>query len=99
VLAVFQGCHFFDEEAPAMLSDILQTGFECGVLNGKVEPETVEPETRGSRFISVPSGGRAYAGSPATGARRPDDDPPERDDEPARMEGQIGRERCGKWPQ
>ncbi|MFT3701203.1 MAG: zinc-dependent alcohol dehydrogenase family protein [Agriterribacter sp.] len=29
------GC---DEEALVMLSDILPTGFECGVLNGKVEP-------------------------------------------------------------
>ncbi|MEO6917734.1 MAG: zinc-dependent alcohol dehydrogenase family protein [Collimonas sp.] len=27
-----------DEEALVMLSDILLTGFECGVLNGKVEP-------------------------------------------------------------
>jgi alcohol dehydrogenase len=27
-----------DEEALTMLSDILPTGFECGVLNGKVEP-------------------------------------------------------------
>ena len=27
-----------DEEAIVMLSDILPTGFECGVLNGKVEP-------------------------------------------------------------
>jgi len=27
-----------DEEALAMLSDILPTGFECGVLNGKVQP-------------------------------------------------------------
>ena len=27
-----------DEEAPVMLSDILPTGFECGVLNGKVAP-------------------------------------------------------------
>jgi alcohol dehydrogenase len=27
-----------DEEAMVMLSDILPTGFECGVLNGKVEP-------------------------------------------------------------
>jgi alcohol dehydrogenase len=27
-----------DEEAVVMLSDILPTGFECGVLNGKVEP-------------------------------------------------------------
>ena len=29
-----------DEEALVMLSDILPTGFECGVLNGKVEPGT-----------------------------------------------------------
>jgi alcohol dehydrogenase len=27
-----------DEEAMAMLSDILPTGFECGVLNGQVKP-------------------------------------------------------------
>jgi alcohol dehydrogenase len=27
-----------DDEALVMLSDILPTGFECGVLNGKVEP-------------------------------------------------------------
>ena len=27
-----------DEEAMVMLSDILPTGFECGVLNGKVSP-------------------------------------------------------------
>jgi alcohol dehydrogenase len=27
-----------DEEATVMLSDILPTGFECGVLNGKVQP-------------------------------------------------------------
>src|ERR1700676_5579331 len=27
-----------DEEAMVMLSDILQTGFECGVLNGQVKP-------------------------------------------------------------
>ncbi|MDR3476360.1 MAG: zinc-dependent alcohol dehydrogenase family protein [Devosia sp.] len=29
-----------DEEAMVMLSDILPTGFECGVLNGKVAPGT-----------------------------------------------------------
>src|SRR6202042_1328771 len=29
-----------DEEAMVMLSDILPTGFECGVLNGKVQPGT-----------------------------------------------------------
>ena len=29
-----------DEEALVMLSDILPTGFECGVLNGKVAPGT-----------------------------------------------------------
>jgi alcohol dehydrogenase len=27
-----------DEDALVMLSDILPTGFECGVLNGKIEP-------------------------------------------------------------
>jgi alcohol dehydrogenase len=27
-----------DEEAAVMLSDKSPTGFECGVLNGKVEP-------------------------------------------------------------
>ena len=27
-----------EEEALVMLSDILPTGFECGVLNGKVQP-------------------------------------------------------------
>src|ERR1700730_10872400 len=30
-----------DEEALVMLSDILPTGFECGVLNGRVAPGTV----------------------------------------------------------
>ncbi len=30
-----------DEEALVMLSDILPTGFECGVLNGKVKPGDV----------------------------------------------------------
>lgn len=30
-----------DEEALVMLSDILPTGLECGVLNGKVEPGSV----------------------------------------------------------
>ena len=30
-----------DEEALVMLSDILPTGFECGVLNGKVRPGNV----------------------------------------------------------
>jgi alcohol dehydrogenase len=29
-----------DEEAMVMLSDILPTGFECGVLNGKIQPGT-----------------------------------------------------------
>src|SRR3984885_7268401 len=29
-----------DEEALVMVSDILPTGFECGVLNGKVQPGT-----------------------------------------------------------
>ena len=30
-----------DEEAMVMLSDILPTGFECGVLNGKVQPGSI----------------------------------------------------------
>jgi len=30
-----------DEDALVMLSDILPTGFECGVLNGKVQPGSV----------------------------------------------------------
>lgn len=30
-----------DEEALVMLSDILPTGFECGVLNGKVKPGAI----------------------------------------------------------
>lgn len=30
-----------DEESLVMLSDILPTGFECGVLNGKVQPGSV----------------------------------------------------------
>lgn len=30
-----------DEEALVMLSDILPTGFECGVLNGRIEPGSV----------------------------------------------------------
>jgi len=30
--------HGADEEALVMLSDILPTGFECGVLNGRVQP-------------------------------------------------------------
>jgi alcohol dehydrogenase len=32
------GLKVADEEALVMLSDILPTGFECGVLNGKVQP-------------------------------------------------------------
>ena len=37
-----------DEEALVMLSDILPTGFECGVLNGRIEP--------GSRVAIVGAG-------------------------------------------
>ena len=33
--------HGVDEEALVMLSDILPTGFECGVLNGKVAPGNI----------------------------------------------------------
>ena len=37
-----------DEEALVMLSDILPTGFECGVLNGKVAAR-VDRRDRGRR--------------------------------------------------
>jgi alcohol dehydrogenase len=36
--SMYQVPHGVDEEALVMLSDILPTGFECGVLNGKVKP-------------------------------------------------------------
>jgi alcohol dehydrogenase len=42
-----------DEEALVMLSDILPTGFECGVLNGNVEP--------GSTVAIVGAGGIGLA--------------------------------------
>jgi len=35
-----------DEEALVMLSDILPTGFECGVLNGKVQPGSTRRHCR-----------------------------------------------------
>ena len=35
---IAQGSQGADEDALVMLSDILPTGFECGVLNGKVQP-------------------------------------------------------------
>jgi hypothetical protein len=42
-----------DEEAFVMLSDILPTGFECGVLNGQVKPgDTVASERGQSVFQS-----------------------------------------------
>jgi alcohol dehydrogenase len=42
-----------DEEAFVMLSDILPTGFECGVLNGQVKPGDTLPS-----WARVPSGSR-----------------------------------------
>ncbi len=36
-----------DEEAMVMLSDILPTGFECGVLNGQVKPGDTRRDRRG----------------------------------------------------
>ena len=54
-----------DEEALVMLSDILPTGFECGVLNGKVQP--------GSTVAIVGSGpiGLAQRCSRRSSIRRP----------------------------
>ena len=49
-----------DEEALVMLSDILPTGFECGVLNGRVEPgATVEPAEAFRRRIEGDCRGRS----------------------------------------
>jgi alcohol dehydrogenase len=46
--------HSGDEEAFVMLSDILPTGFECGVLNGQVKPgETVAIVGAGPVGIAV----------------------------------------------
>jgi threonine dehydrogenase-like Zn-dependent dehydrogenase len=54
-----------DEEALVMLSDILPTGFECGVLNGKVQP--------GTTVAIVGSGAdrACSACSPRNSSRRP----------------------------
>jgi alcohol dehydrogenase len=47
-----------DEEALVMLSDILPTGFECGVLNGQVKPgDTVAIVGRGSCRARRPTDG------------------------------------------
>ncbi len=41
-----------DEEALVMLSDILPTGFECGVLNGKVAPGSPSRSSVPARSVS-----------------------------------------------
>ena len=48
-----------DEEALVMLSDILPTGFECGVLNGKVQPGV----DRGDRRLGADRARRPADGS------------------------------------
>lgn len=54
-----------DEEALVMLSDILPTGFECGVLNGQVKPgETVAIVGAGPVGLAVLLTAQFY--SPAT---------------------------------
>jgi alcohol dehydrogenase len=42
-----------DEEALVMLSDILPTGFECGVLNGKVQPGSTVAIVERDRSVSL----------------------------------------------
>jgi alcohol dehydrogenase len=44
-----------DEEGMVMLSDILPTGFECGVLNGKVAPGSTWLSSVRARSASPPS--------------------------------------------
>ena len=41
-----------DEEALVMLSDVLPTGFECGVLNGKVAPARPSRSSVPARSVS-----------------------------------------------
>src|SRR6516225_1362375 len=43
-----------DEEALVMLSDILPTGFECGVLNGKIQDPGVSVAIVGAGPIGLP---------------------------------------------
>ena len=51
-----------EEDALVMLSDILPTGFECGVLNGKVSPGTPSPSSaRADRARSVADGAVLFA--------------------------------------
>ena len=53
-----------DEEALVMLSDILPTGFECGVLNGKVAPgSTVAIVGSGPIGLSALLGAQLYSPS------------------------------------
>ena len=53
-----------DEEALVMLSDILPTGFECGVLNGKVQPgvDRRHRRRRPDRAGGVADGAILFAG-------------------------------------
>jgi len=51
-----------DEEALVMLSDILPTGFECGVLNGKIQPgNTVAIVGAGTIGLAALSTAQFYA--------------------------------------
>jgi alcohol dehydrogenase len=51
-----------DEEAMVMLSDILPTGFECGVLNGKVQPgNTVAIVGAGPIGLAAPLSAQFYS--------------------------------------
>ena len=53
-----------DEEALVMLSDILPTGFECGVLNGKVAPgsDSRDCGRRSNRLGHIIDGAVLFAG-------------------------------------
>ena len=75
-----------DEEALVMLSDILPTGFECGVLNGKVQPGSHGGDRRRGPDRARRAAHRAVL---FAGADR--HDRPRR--EPARSRAHVRRER------
>ena len=70
-----------DEEALVMLSDILPTGFECGVLNGQVQPGR-----HGGHRRCGPGRARRTPDGPVLFASRRRDDRPRRQ-APGRGEG------------
>ena len=87
-----------EEDALVMLSDILPTGFECGVLNGKVQPgSTVAIVGAGPIGLATLLTAQFY--SPAEIVMIDFDDEPSQDSLSLRChqhDQQYGRQGCGK---